>query len=154
MASPGLDVLILHATVTAFMAGLIWTVQLVHYPLFPFVGGDRWTLFHAEHSSRITWIVGPVMAAEAITAVWLALATPGGVAPELAWIALVALVLVHLATATLSLPAHRALTGRFDASAHRRLVRTNWLRTIGWTLRALIVVLMLRSAATDPHAPI
>ena len=35
----------------------------------------------------------------------------------------------------------------FDAAVHRRLVRTNWIRTVGWTLRGALAVAMLVIAA-------
>ena len=39
---PDADVLLLllHAAATLFMTGLIWFVQVVHYPLFARVGED------------------------------------------------------------------------------------------------------------------
>ena len=49
-------------------------------------------------------------------------------------------------TVRASIPAHERLTHGFDADAHDRLVRTNWLRTAAWTARTVIaVVLVLRA---------
>ena len=42
--------------------------------------------------------------------------------------------------ALVQVPLHRRLQGGFDAAAHRRLVRTNWLRTAAWTLRAALAL--------------
>lgn len=150
MLSSGLDVLLAHGAFTAFMAGLIWTVQLVHYPLFPMVASERWPAFHQQHSHRITWIVGPAMAAEAVTAIWITIDRPAGVPATLVWGALGLLAMVHLTTALMSLPVHARITHHLDAGDHRRLVLTNWIRTVGWTARTLIAVLMVR--ATITHA--
>jgi hypothetical protein len=38
---------------------------------------------------------------------------------------------------------HRRLEQGFDLAAHRQLVRGNWIRTIAWSLRGLLAVLML-----------
>lgn len=50
-----------------FMTGLIWCIQVVHYPLFEKVGKEIFTEYHIAHSTRITYIVLPVMMAEIIT---------------------------------------------------------------------------------------
>lgn len=58
-----------------FLTGLIWVVQLIYYPAFAVVAAERFTDFHAGHSRRISWIVGPPMLAElgsAIVLFWLA----------------------------------------------------------------------------------
>lgn len=146
MDPPGLALLLVHALLAAFMAGLIWTIQIVHYPLFPHAAGPGWPAFHARHSARITWIVGPVMAAETALAVWLAVAPPVGVDRALTLTAVVLLGVVHLTTAGLSVPAHNALTDGFAAGPHRRLVATNWLRTAGWSARAVLAVVIVHQA--------
>ena len=57
----------------------------------------------------------------------------------LAWRAFALLVLVWIATAIFSVPAHNRLLTEFDSNAHRRLVLTNWIRTVGWSARAILV---------------
>lgn len=113
-----------------FMTGLIWTIQLVHYPSFAFVGD--FAPFHRFHSQRITWIVLPVMTLELLTAAWLAYDGPPG--PW--WINLVGVLLIWAATAFLSVPAHERLGRGFDARVSARLVATNWVRTLLWSARA------------------
>lgn len=116
------------------LAGLIWTVQVVVYPQFARVGAAEWAAYHAAHSARITWVVGPLMVAEAGLALLLFAAAPA----ERRALALVALALVGLAwawTALVSVPLHGRL-GHFDPDAVAALVRTNWVRTAAWTARA------------------
>ena len=36
-------------------------------------------------------------------------------------------------------PAHQRLSESFDPATHRRLVQSNWLRTVGWTGRGLLI---------------
>ena len=43
----------------AALAGLIWTIQLVHYPLFALVGAAEWPRYGDEHRRRITWLAAP-----------------------------------------------------------------------------------------------
>jgi hypothetical protein len=41
-------------------------------------------------------------------------------------------------TFLVSVPCHAVLSQGFDASAHARLVDTNWIRTAAWTARAAL----------------
>ena len=124
-----------HAGATLFMTGVIWFVQVVHYPLFARTGPGGFADYEREHARRTGWIVGPAMTTELLLA--LALAARGGAA---AWAGLAMLAVIWLSTALVQVPLHRRLRGGFDAAAHRRLVRTNWLRTAAWTLRAALAL--------------
>lgn len=121
--------------VTWTLVGLIWTIQVVHYPLMSRVGEARYTEYQREHMRRITWLVGPLMLAEVGLALglWLGAATPNE--ERLGWIGALLLLLIWAATAIFSVPAHGRLVSGFDGRAHARLVATNWVRTAAWTLR-------------------
>jgi hypothetical protein len=55
-----------------------------------------------------------------------------------------ALVLVlWVSTFTLQVPAHALLSEGFEKKAQARLVATNWIRTVSWSLRSLILILVL-----------
>lgn len=137
--------LIAHAAVTWFLTGLIWTIQVVHYPLFDMVDRARYAAFAAAHNLRITPLVGPPMVAEALLAVWLVVERPAGIPPWWTWAGLALVCVIWLSTFVLQVPMHGRLAGGFDAHAHGILVGTNWLRTAAWTCRALLAgVLLLR----------
>ena len=133
-------VLTTNLVATLYMTGLIWFVQLVHYPLMASVGEDRYVNYQTAHMSRTTWAVGPAMLMEAGSALALVLCLPPGTQLALAWRAFALLVVIWIATAIFSVPAHQKLLSAFNPKAHRHLVLTNWVRTIGWTARAIIVV--------------
>lgn len=126
-----------HAAATWALVGLIWTVQLVHYPLFAEVSADTFRRYHAQHVRRITLIVAPLMAAEAITAALLFLR--GG---REVWflVSLGLLAFNWLSTWRVQVPLHDRLAAGFDAAVHRRLVSTNWWRTAAWNLRGACVL--------------
>ncbi|WP_412063361.1 hypothetical protein [Rubrivirga sp. IMCC45206] len=127
---------------TLALVGLIWTIQVVHYPLFAGVGEAGWATYEASHQSRITFVVGPLMLVEIATAVWLVLARP---APLPLWAVVLGAALVGViwaTTAFVSVPLHTALAADFDADAHARLVTTNWIRTVAWTARGGLVLWM------------
>ena len=131
---------LVHAAATWYMVGLIWMVQLVHYPLFGAVGERGFAAYAAAHQRRITWVVAPPMLAELASGAWLALRPPAGAgrAPLLAGLALLGV--IWLSTAVLQVPRHAVLGRGYDPRAHRALVRSNWVRTAAWTARGALVL--------------
>jgi hypothetical protein len=122
------------------LAGLIWTIQVVHYPLFARVGAPGFAAYHAEHAARITWLVGPLMLVELGAALawfrWPIERAPTWYAPAMAALVGVAWV----TTACGSVPAHAQLELAFDRGAYDRLVASNWARTAAWSLRAALLL--------------
>lgn len=132
----------LHAAPTLLMTGVIWIIQAVHYPLMLRVGQPGFAAYEQEHCRRIGPIVLPTMCAEAVLASWLWLeAAPVQKAACTAGLGLLAA--IWGSTFLLQVPCHRQLERGYDEAAIRRLVRTNWIRTVGWTLRAALAVLLL-----------
>jgi hypothetical protein len=60
-------VLIAQLVGSAGMFGVIWVIQLVHYPLMRKVPTAAFGEFEAEHQRRITYVVGPLMALEGVS---------------------------------------------------------------------------------------
>ena len=125
---------------TIFMGGLIWTVQVVHYPLFAKVGETMFREYHADHNVLISIIVVPALLIELGTAAFLILSRPENVSTPEAWIGLALVLLAWGATFFLSVPAHNQLVGGFNLDAYNALVQTNWIRTFAWSARSLLVV--------------
>ena len=137
----------LHLTATAAMTGLIWFVQVVHYPLFAAVGADQFVGYEVAHQRRTSIVVGLPMAVEGLTVLALFFWPPDGVGRMLPFIGGVLLTVVLASTVFLQVPAHAALAKSYDETHVRRLVRTNWVRTIGWSARLVLAVVMLVVAA-------
>lgn len=134
-----------HAFATIAMTGVIWFVQVVHYPLFAAVGAEQFLAFEARHVRRTTWVVAPLMLVELATTAALALA-PATRGP-LTWSGIALLAVAWLSTAFLQVPLHRRLERGFDPDAARRLVATNWIRTVAWTARTAVALALLRAPA-------
>lgn len=134
-----LPIFILQLASTWFLVGLIWTIQVVHYPLFAGVGEDRFTAYEASHARLITLVVGPAMLLEAATTLLFIAIRPAGAPVWAAWLGLALLAIVWGSTALLQIPAHGRLAEGFDASVHAGLVGTNWIRTIAWTARGVLL---------------
>lgn len=140
-------VLVAHAFSTLAMTGLIWFVQIVHYPMFDRVGVDVFAEYEMVHARRTGFVVAPLMLTEAVTSAAIAISPPPGIDPGWAWAGLVMVGALWASTAFLQVPCHRALERGFDARVHRRLVATNWVRTALWTARGFLALGMLGWAA-------
>ena len=142
-------ILLTQVFATLFMVGLIWFVQIVHYPLYAHVGREQFPEYEALHNRMTTWVVGPAMLVELVTAVLLLKYSPN-TSSMLAWTGLGLLIVIWISTAALSVPAHDVLTAGFSDEAYRKLVNTNWIRTVAWTARGVIVmVITYRNLGTD-----
>jgi len=126
---------------TLFMVGLIWFVQIVHYPLYANVGREQFPEYEALHNRLTTWVVGPAMLIEMVTAAMLLKYSPHA-SSSLAWTGLGLVIVIWVSTAALSVPAHDVLTAGFSAGAYRKLVNTNWIRTVAWTARGVILMVI------------
>lgn len=131
-----------HLGATLAMVGLIWVVQLVHYPLFAQVGADTFGAYHTAHTRQITWIVAPTMGIELVTGGALVAVPPSGVPSAALWLGFALLLVVWGSTALIQMPLHARLARGFDMLLIERLVATNWLRTLAWSARAALVLWM------------
>lgn len=122
--------------IASALAGLIWTIQLVGYPLFAFVGAAEWPRYGAEHRRRITWVAAPSMLANVAVALALAL----DAASTLAWVNFLLAAGVFALTGLLFAPLHGRLT---TTAGVPTLVRANWLRTLAWTAQVAVAVALI-----------
>jgi hypothetical protein len=99
------------------------------------------------HQRRTSLVVGLPMLVEGLTVLALFFWPPDGVGRMLPFVGGVLLTAVLASTVFLQVPAHAALAQSYDAAHVRRLVRSNWVRTIGWSARLLLAVVMLVKAA-------
>ncbi|REE01508.1 hypothetical protein [Marinoscillum furvescens] len=121
--------------ISAFHMGLIWMVQLVHYPGFAEVGDREYAAYQAHHMRTISWIVMPSMVLElalSIIAIWYLASLPY-------FVSLGLLGIIWLTTIFGAVPIHRNLTGGKNVKGIGRLVKVNWYRTASWTLRTLLL---------------
>ena len=138
--------LLVHAAATLYMTGVIWMVQLAHYPLMALVGAEELPAWQAENLRRTTWVVGLPMLVEAATTVALLTVADARVLGVLPWLGALVLAAIWVSTAVLQVPAHDALARTFNADTVGRLVASNWLRTVLWTTRSALVLYMVHRA--------
>lgn len=136
-------VALINLVCTAYMTGVIFTVQLVSYPLYKKINPKDFPSYQSSHIQRITPVVGPVMIVELFSSLFLVTANYSYLSqqeilrPYL--IALVLVVLIWLTTLSYSIPLHQNLKTKWDEKLYKKLLETNWTRTVAWLLRCVIL---------------
>jgi hypothetical protein len=106
---------------------LIWMVQIIIYPAFAEIAPDRYTRWHAGYTRSVTWIVVPLMFGQVALLGWLLVVRPS----PWGFLAAGMVAVAWIATFALAVPAHDKLRADgHDESVIRRLVATNWVRTV------------------------
>lgn len=119
--------------VSWMLVGLIWVVQLVLYPAFHFVSEEQFPAFHRHHTTSIILIVMPLMLAELALTACQALQTMA----FFEWVPLVMVAGIWACTFFVSVPLHQALSQGRNHTKINRLIRTNWIRTLLWTMKGI-----------------
>ena len=137
--------LIMHVFSTVFMTGVIWFVQLVHYPSFLYLEHSKFSSAMTRNKVLTTMVVAPVMLFEVVT--WIALVSTlyMSLSPFLLWANSIGLVAICGITVFASMPLHEKLAQGYDARTIKSLVNLNWPRTVLWTARSLGLFLLLRT---------
>jgi hypothetical protein len=139
-------IFLLNLASTLPLCGLIWFVQVVHYPLFANVGPDGFAIYEARHAAGTTTIVAPLMLAEALSTGVLVALRPELMSRRLAVLGLALVIAVWLSTFLVQVPLHNILAAGFDPDTHSRLVAGNWFRTAAWSARALLLLYCLKGS--------
>jgi hypothetical protein len=127
---------------TALMVGFIWTIQVLTYPMMQSVPAEGFVAYELMHRNRVTAVLAVLAPLEIVATagvVVLVEDVPG-------WLSIGAAVLlfaIWLSTLLYYAPLHMRLSTGFDPVVHRRLVRTNWIRTAAWTVRGAAAVAMV-----------
>jgi len=128
---------------TAMMTGIIWFVQVAHYPLFEKIPREGFVAYEICNTTRTGWVVAPIMLVELGSALLLIfLGSRLGYSP-LHLIAIGCLILIWLSTFFIQVPLHGILCRRADISTMEQLISGNWIRTVLWSLRLLILSVMM-----------
>ena len=125
------------------MFGVIWMVQVVHYPLMRLVSGEQFARFETAHQARISWVVGPLMAVEGVCVLAFLFSPLAGLPGWMPWAGAVIEAIAIGTTMFVSAPLHGRLNANFNQAALDRLIATNWIRTVAWTARAAVAIAML-----------
>ena len=131
-------ILITHIVTTIFMTGLCWFVQIVHYPLFKAIERQKFPAY--ERKNAITgFITVPIMMIEIITGLILLYEYQD----SLYILNMILLVLIWLSTVVFQVPIHLKLMQEGSPELITKVINTNWIRTISWTARTLLLAYLI-----------
>lgn len=140
----GLWTLLAALVATLFSVGVIWFMQVLEYPLFAYVGEEAFPSFHKQHNRRLPGVVFTPMLVAFATTTALLFVRPAAVPGWLAWLGVVLVGVVLGSSFALLIPRHMRLTREgYSLEIIQELVRFNWIRTVAWTLHALVLLAML-----------
>ena len=135
--------LLFNLLISALLTGLIWTIQLVHYPAFALVGKAEQPLFQLHHEQRISYLVIPLMLTELAITVWLLISSPEKL---LTWLIAGLLAFIWLVTALVFVPLHNRLKQEgYILPLTHKLINWNWPRTLAWTVKTALLCWLLFS---------
>jgi len=133
-------VLLTHIFSTVFMCGLCWFVQIVHYPLFKDIPAANFPAYQKKNYAT-GYITVPLMFIELFSAFWL-LYTMYSTSML---INCILLALIWASTFIFQVPIHLQLEKTPTHPLVNKLIRTNWIRTLSWTARTVLLGYILYS---------
>jgi hypothetical protein len=125
-------VIVANLAAAFFLTGLSWFLQIVQFPILEQIDGPEFSKIAALHRRRNTLLMAGPMTFEMIVAILFGWRAP----------AFALLIAIWLITFLRHVPLHRRLLAGYDASILRQLARWNWIRTLCWTARAGLLVLI------------
>ena len=124
------------------MVGLIWFVQRVHYPLLAKFNVGQQREVGNEHQRRTSQVVALPMLIEGVSSLVLLVDRPEQVTLVLPWLGAFLLAISLGSTIFLSVPLHQKMVDQPSAEIGVKLVATNWPRTMSWTIRGVVCLVM------------
>ena len=137
------SVFILHLVSTSIMVGVIWIIQLVHYPTFLFIDKQKYMKFQEFHMSRVSYIVMPTMIAELFSGIYILLYNNILMVNTFFLLASFSLFLNWVITALVFVKIHNGLLIKYEKNIILLLVKFNWIRTILWSLRLVFLTIII-----------
>ena len=134
---------VIHLVSTSFMVGVIWIVQLVHYPTFLFIDEQKSNDFQKFHMSRISYIVMPAMTTELFSGIYIFIYSNMAIDSNLFLLALTILIINWIITALVFVKMHNKLLINYKIEIISLLVKWNWLRTLLWSVRLILLLRMV-----------
>jgi len=117
-------------TINFGLAVLIWLVQLIVYPSFAYIDEAGFVNWHRKYVKRISSVAIPLMLAQILLIFRFVFLK----ANLLYFLMLSGIAIIWISSFSLSVPCHKKLqkSGK-DQAVIKRLVQTNWIRTILWS---------------------
>lgn len=124
--------------INSILVGIILSTQFVSYPLFLTVDQNQFKIYHDFYTKSVSYIVVPFMLLEIFTNAFN-LYNINDIYP-LYFVSTFLLLFVWLSTILIQVPLHNSINLDYDALQIKQLINSNWIRTILWISKLLILV--------------
>ncbi len=129
----------IHLLSNSFLLAIIYQTQLITYPTFLEISPKKFNKYHKNYVNVITYLVAPFMVLELSTLVVIIYNNKGFLLIK----SLLTLIVIWLVTFIVMVPIHNNISKKYKSSQIRRLINYNWIRTILWTLKFIVVFYIL-----------
>lgn len=109
---------------------LIWLVQVIIYPSMRYWDSARFRQSHSWYTKKITLFIILLMPLQAALSCLQFYSSQSFIS----LIQLFSIAIAWLVTFAISVPTHRKLGFGYATETIEYLIKTNWLRTISWTI--------------------
>ncbi len=130
--------LIIQLALTSFMTGLIWFVQLVHYPIFKLLSKESFADYEKKHIFPTIFVTLPIMLIETICAFILVFFT--NTREIVSWTNMGGMFFLWISTIFIQVPLHTKISKNPTNDKIQKLIRTNWVRTLIWSARFIMLI--------------
>jgi hypothetical protein len=139
-------ILVLNLFFSAFLTGLIWIIQMVHYPSFLDINRSDFRDYEMKHQKRIGPLVAPVMLIDLAFSFLILFTEIQSTYGFWLWFAFILNLLIFVSTLVVFAPLHQKLGTSYNRNQIKKLVRLNYFRTVGWTARSIILIYVLKQS--------
>ncbi len=131
--------IIIHLLSNSFLIAIIYQTQLITYPTFLEISTKKFNKYHTNYVNVITYLVAPFMILELSTLVVIIFYNKDFLLIK----SLLILTVIWLVTFIVMVPIHNNISKKYESSQIRRLINYNWIRTVLWTLKFIVVFYLL-----------
>ena len=134
-----MDLITLNVLLNSILVGIILITQFVNYPLFKKID-QNFEIIHKEYTKKMGYIVAPIMVLEAITVSSMYIYYPKS---NVLILIICLTIIIWLSTFLIQVPIHKTISFKKDSKKIKRLISTNYIRTISWCSKLYLSMLLL-----------
>ena len=135
-----IEMLELNILINGILVGIILCTQFVSYPLFKSIEATEFHKYHSTYTRYIAPVVGPLMVLELVIVGLLTLEESTN---PLILASLFLVIMVWLSTFLIQVPLHNKLVKGYQAKWIQKLIYSNWIRSIAWTIKLIIATILI-----------
>lgn len=134
-----MDLTTLNVLLNSILVGIILITQFVNYPLFKKID-QNFEIIHKEYTTKMGYVVAPIMVLEAVTVFSMYIYYPKS--NELVFITCLTII-IWLSTFLIQVPIHKTISFKKDSKKIKKLISTNYIRTISWCSKLYLSMLLV-----------